>query len=105
MINWRKHFPAQRVALGLLGKDGYTSLLIGRYLVTHSILSPVSDFCTKVAGRPLTDDMIQSRLKRPKELTWILDNDPAAYRRGERLKKLLEADVKKAGFVPFEGTK
>jgi hypothetical protein len=101
MINWKKQFPITRVALGLLGQEGWTSMLVARWLLQHEALISVRDFCKKV-GRELSDDAVQSRLKRPGELEWIQKNNPDAYARGEKMSKNLAVQLKKAGFVKFE---
>jgi len=101
MVNWRRDFPVLRVALGVLGQKGYTSLLVGRFLVWRSEFEKLRVYCDEIVQRPLSDEMLQSRLKRPHELQWFRDNDPESYRRGERLARSLEIDLKKGGFHPF----
>lgn len=101
MMNWKKDFPALRVALGLLGRDGYTSLLVARFLLSHDCTSRAREFCRNVLGRELSDVAIGSRLKQVKELAWIKEHNPKAYRSGERLHESLLPVLKKNGFTPF----
>jgi hypothetical protein len=100
MLNWRRDFPALRTALGLLGREGYTSMLVARFLITHSAMSKVHG-AMKSIGRELNADTVQSRLKQINEIDWIKQNNPEAYRRGERLKSSLLVDVQRAGLTPF----
>jgi hypothetical protein len=100
MLNWRKDFPAIRTALGLLGRQGYTSMFVARFLRTHEVLAKVRKTCESL-GRDLNDETIQSRLKRPEELEWIEKNDPDNYRRGKRLATSLKADLDKAGIASY----
>jgi hypothetical protein len=101
MINWKRDFPALRAALALLGRDGYTSLLVARYLVGHPCTERLRGFCKNVLGRELNDVTIGSRLKQVKELEWLEQHNPKAVRAGRRLKDTLAAELRKAGFSPF----
>jgi hypothetical protein len=101
MLNWKRDFPALRVALGLLGRDGYTSLLVARYLLSHECTLRAREFCSNVLGRELSDVAVGSRLKQVKELAWIKEHNGAAYRAGERLYASLVPVLKKNGFTPF----
>lgn len=101
MISWKKQFPITRTALGLLGREGWTSMLVARWLLAHEALMSVRDHCESI-GRKLTDDAVQSRLKRPDEVDWIEKNNPDAFKRGARMAKSLGEQLKKAGLTKFE---
>jgi hypothetical protein len=96
VVNWRRDFPELRVALGLLGADGYRSMHVAHFLVWHERLAPIREYYTRICGRELQGEVLHSRLRRPEELAWIKENRPLAHRRGETLKKVLLADVQKA---------
>lgn len=101
MINWKREFPSLRAALAMLGRDGYTSLLVARYLLSHDCTKRLRETCRQTLGRELTDVAIGSRLKQVKELEWLEQNNPKACRAGERLKNELVKELKKSGFAPF----
>lgn len=100
VLNWKREFPIIRVALGLLGREGYTSVLAAKFLLAHDELEPVKNRCLEL-GRKLNFETIQSRLKRPNELAWIEEHSPLSYKRGEALHRNLREYLKKEGVSPF----
>jgi hypothetical protein len=101
MINWKKDFPVLRVALGLLGERGYTSMHAARIILADPCTSDLRVFCKKELGRELNDETIQSRLKRVTELGWFKENDPRSYRKGGLLRDELQVKLKKSGITPY----
>lgn len=93
VLNWRRDFPEIRVALGLLGAEGYRSMHVAHFLVWHEKMEPIRDHYTKICGRELHGEVLHSRLRRPEELAWIKENKPFAYRRGAALMKTLLSAV------------
>lgn len=100
VLNWKREFPIIRVALGLLGKDGYTSVLAAKLLLEHEELEPAKNRCLEL-GRKLNFEAVQSRLKRPNELLWIEEHSPLSYKRGEALYRIFREYLKKQGVSPF----
>jgi hypothetical protein len=101
MLNWKRDFPVERTALGLLGKAGFASILAGRFLLGHESFYKIREAC-RALGRELSEDSMVSRMKRVEELDWLKANRPNSYRRGEALAKTLIADLRAAQIQPFE---
>jgi hypothetical protein len=99
MINWRKRFPITRTALGLLGKDGWVSSSVAKWLLNHEALMSVRWHCKEHLGRSLTASSVQSRLVHHEEVDWIKENDPESYTRGANMKDSLVVQLKKAGMT------
>lgn len=95
VLNWRRDFPEIRVALGLLGAEGYRSMHVAHFLIWHEKMAPIREHYTKICGRDLNAEVLHSRLRRPEELAWIKENRPLAYRRGEAMFKILLPAVAK----------
>jgi hypothetical protein len=96
VLNWKRDFPEIRVALGLLGVDGYTSMAAAHFLLWHEKLAKVREHYRKICGRELQGEVIHSRLRRPKELEALETGNPAAYAAGRSMKRLLLEDLKNA---------
>lgn len=100
MINWKREFPVVRTALGLLGRDGFTSKQAATILLAQEQMAPVHRAC-KMLGRVLNEEVIVSRLKRPHEVDWIQEKDPKSFRLGKNLKMEWASTLKKSGVHPF----
>ena len=93
VLNWKRDFPDIRVALGLVGADGYTSMAAAHFLLWHEKLEKVREHYRKICGRELQGEVIHSRLRRPNELAALEMSNPAAYAAGRALKRRLMADL------------
>lgn len=101
MINWKRDHATLRVALGLLGRQGYTSLIAARFLAQHEATAAVREDCAR-KGRELTDEALASRMKRTEELDWLENNRPMQFKAGKALSRKLKADLQAAHITPFE---
>ena len=100
MINWKREFPVIRTALGLLGRDGFTSKQAATILMSHEDMAPIHKMC-RLLGRTLNEEAVVSRLKRPHEIDWIEQHDPVSFKKGKMLKMTWSALLKKSGIQPF----
>lgn len=96
VLNWKRDFPVERAALGLLGEDGWATMHAAHFLVWHEKLAKVRETYTGATGRELSADVLYSRLRRPEELAWFRENTPLVMKRAASLKTVFESDLLKA---------
>lgn len=96
MINWKRDFPELRVALGMLGRHGYTGTDAATFLLMHEELASVRDHSARICGRSLSKDAILSRLGKHHELQTLKAANPVAYRKGEQIYNRLLPQMQKA---------
>jgi hypothetical protein len=100
MVNWKRDHAVLRVALGLLRRDGFTSLHAARFLMSHEATAAVREDCLRL-GRELTDEALASRMKRIEELDWLETNRPAMFKAGKALSRVLKRDLRAAHIESF----
>lgn len=101
MLQWKRDHAVIRVALGLLGRDGFTSMYAARFLLAHEATAKVRADCLRL-GRELTDVALASRMKRTEELEWLELNRPIQFKAGKALKRKLKDELLAAHITPFE---
>lgn len=100
MINWKRDHATLRVALGLLGRDGFTSLYAARFLLSHEATAAVREDARR-RGRELSDAALASRMKRTEELEWLETNRPLQFKAGKALGRKLKAELQAANIEAF----
>ena len=96
VLNWKRDFPTLRIALGILGKDGWSSAQAAHFLLWHEQLKTLRKHYASTTGRELGAEVLQSRMRKSHEIVPLKESDPRSYRKGLELSTLLEEDLKKA---------